>query len=82
MAPAPVTCGAPGRQARPAFLDRRDAFLDIAATAADTLERVQRAGDPHSGANANGALESAMAAADRFNRDVATGALAELQPLL
>ena len=64
-----------------AFLDRRIGFLDIAATVAETLERMERAGDLRAGANANGALETAMAA-DTSARRVATGVLAELQPSL
>ena len=74
--------GRTGWKAAPAFLDRRYGFLDIAATVADTLERPRRPRVPHSGASAYGALETAMAAADRFTRDVATGVLAELQPPL
>jgi 1-deoxy-D-xylulose-5-phosphate reductoisomerase len=62
-----------------AFLDRRIGFLDIAATAAETLERVERTGDLRAGAN--GALETAMAA-DRSARRVATDVLAELRPSL
>jgi 1-deoxy-D-xylulose-5-phosphate reductoisomerase len=64
-----------------AFLDRRIGFLDIAATVAETLERMERTGDLRAGANANGALETAMAA-DRSARRVATDVLAALEPSL
>jgi 1-deoxy-D-xylulose-5-phosphate reductoisomerase len=64
-----------------AFLDRRIGFLDIAATVAETLARMEGTGDLRAGANANGALETAMAV-DRSARRIATGALVELKPSL
>jgi 1-deoxy-D-xylulose-5-phosphate reductoisomerase len=70
-----------GSAAVAAFLDRRIGFLDIAATVAETLDRMERSGDLRAGANANGALETAMAA-DRSARHVANDVLAELQPSL
>jgi 1-deoxy-D-xylulose-5-phosphate reductoisomerase len=78
---APAAMSAANETAVAAFLDRRIGFLDIAATVAETLDRMERSGDLRAGANANGALETAMAA-DRSARHVANGVLAELQPSL
>ena len=60
-----------------AFLDRRIGFLDIAATVAETLERMDAAGDLIAGANADGALEIAMIT-DTSARRVAADVLANL----
>jgi 1-deoxy-D-xylulose-5-phosphate reductoisomerase len=76
-----VIRGSTGSVAMAAFLDRRIGFLDIATTVAGTLARREWAGDLRAGANANGALETAMAA-DRSARHVAEGVLAELQSSL
>jgi 1-deoxy-D-xylulose-5-phosphate reductoisomerase len=78
---APAAMSAANETAVAAFLDRRIGFLDIAATVAETLERMERTGDLRAGANANGALETAMAA-DRSARRVATHVLAALEPSL
>jgi 1-deoxy-D-xylulose-5-phosphate reductoisomerase len=78
---APAAMSAANETAVAAFLDRRIGFLDIAATVAETLERMERTGDLRAGANANGALETAMAA-DRSARRVATDVLAALEPSL
>jgi 1-deoxy-D-xylulose-5-phosphate reductoisomerase len=78
---APAAMSAANETAVAAFLDRRIGFLDIAATVAETLERMERAGDLRAGANANGALETAMAA-DRSARQIAAGVLAQLEPSL
>ena len=78
---APAAMSAANELAVAAFLDRRIGFLDIAATVAETLERMDRGGDLKAGANADGALEIAMAA-DRSARRVATDVLAQLQPSL
>jgi len=78
---APAAMSAANELAVAAFLDRRIGFLDIAATVAETLERMDRGGDLTAGANADGALEIAMAA-DRSARRVATDVLAQLQPSL
>jgi len=78
---APAAMSAANETAVAAFLDRRIGFLDIAATVAETLERMERTGDLRAGANANGALETAMAA-DRSARRIATDVLAELEPSL
>ncbi|HLK25261.1 MAG TPA: 1-deoxy-D-xylulose-5-phosphate reductoisomerase [Caulobacteraceae bacterium] len=78
---APTAMSAANETAVAAFLDRRIGFLDIAATVAETLERMDGAGDLRAGANANGALETAMAA-DRSARRVAEDVLAERTPSL
>ena len=75
------TLGLLDETALAAFLDRRIGFLDIAATVAAPLDRKERTGDLRAGANANGALETAMAA-DRSARRIAAGVLAELEPSL
>ncbi len=56
-----------------AFLDRRIGFLDIAAAVAETLERMDRAGDLVVGA-AGDAVETAMTI-DRTTRRVAADVL-------
>ncbi len=78
---APAAMSAANEVAVAAFLDRRIGFLDIAATVADTLERMDRTGDLRAGANADGAVEIAMHA-DRSARRVANDVLAQLQPSL
>jgi 1-deoxy-D-xylulose-5-phosphate reductoisomerase len=78
---APAAMSAANETAVAAFLDRRIGFLDIAATVAQTLERMDRTGDLQAGANADGAVEIAMHA-DRSARRVAQDVLAQLQPSL
>ena len=78
---APAAMSAANESAVAAFLDRRIGFLDIAATVAETLERMDRTGDLVAGANAVGAVEIAMHA-DRSARRVAADVLAQLQPSL
>ena len=78
---APAAMSAANETAVAAFLDRRIGFLDIAATVAQTLERMDRTGDLRAGANADGAVEIAMHA-DRSARRVANDILAQLQPSL
>ncbi len=78
---APAAMSAANETAVAAFLDRRIGFLDIAATVAETLERMNRGGDLKAGANADGALEIAMVA-DQSARRVATDVLAQLEPSL
>jgi 1-deoxy-D-xylulose-5-phosphate reductoisomerase len=78
---APAAMSAANETAVAAFLDRRIGFLDIAATVAETLERMDRTGDLQAGANADGAVEIAMHA-DRSARRVASDVLAQLQPSL
>ena len=66
-----------------AFLDRRIGFLDIAATVAQTLERMDRTWETcRRGESPDGrAVEIAMHA-DRSARRVAQDVLAQLQPSL
>jgi 1-deoxy-D-xylulose-5-phosphate reductoisomerase len=78
---APAAMSAANETAVAAFLDRRIGFLDIAATVAQTLERMDRTGDLQAGANADGAVEIAMHA-DRSARRVASDVLTQLQPSL
>ena len=78
---APVAMSAANEIAVAAFLDRRIGFLDIAATVAETLERLGREGDLGAGPNADGALETIMAA-DRSARRVAAEVLVQLEPSL
>jgi 1-deoxy-D-xylulose-5-phosphate reductoisomerase len=78
---APAAMSAANETAVAAFLDRRIGFLDIAATVAETLERMDRTGDLQAGANADGAVEIAMHA-DRSARRVASDVLTQLQPSL
>jgi 1-deoxy-D-xylulose-5-phosphate reductoisomerase len=78
---APAAMSAANETAVAAFLDRRIGFLDIAATVAETLERMDRTGDLAAGANADGAVEIAMHA-DRSARRVAADVLAQLEPSL
>jgi 1-deoxy-D-xylulose-5-phosphate reductoisomerase len=78
---APAAMSAANETAVAAFLDRRIGFLDIAATVAETLERLGRGGDLRAGSNADGALETIMAA-DRSARCVAAEVLAQLEPSL
>lgn len=56
---APAAMNAANEAAVAAFLDRRVGFLDIAAAVAETLERMDAAGDLSAGDNAAGALEFA-----------------------
>jgi 1-deoxy-D-xylulose-5-phosphate reductoisomerase len=78
---APAAMSAANETAVAAFLDRRIGFLDIAATVAETLERMDRGGDLKAGANADGALEIAMVT-DRSARRVAADVLTQLEPSL
>src|SRR5450755_1571113 len=57
---APAAMNAANEAAVAAFLDRRIGFLDIAATVAETLERMDSAGELNLGVNADGAVEIAM----------------------
>jgi 1-deoxy-D-xylulose-5-phosphate reductoisomerase len=78
---APAALSAANETAVAAFLDRKIGFLDIAATVAETLERMDRGGDLGAGANADGALEMVMTA-DGSARRVAADVLAQLEPSL
>jgi 1-deoxy-D-xylulose-5-phosphate reductoisomerase len=78
---APAAMSAANETAVAAFLDRRIGFLDIAATVAETLDRMSRGGDLKAGANAEGAVEIAMVA-DQSARRVAADVLAAIQPSL
>ena len=70
---APAALNAANETAVAAFLDRRIGFLDIAAAVAETLERMDRAGDLVVGA-AGDAVETAMTI-DRTTRRVAADVL-------
>jgi 1-deoxy-D-xylulose-5-phosphate reductoisomerase len=70
---APAALNAANETAVAAFLDRRIGFLDIAAAVAETLERMDRAGDLIAGADGD-AVEVAMMV-DRASRRVATDVL-------
>ena len=74
---APAAMSAANEQAVAAFLDRRIGFLDIAATVAETLERMD-ASRAFAGANGD-ALEAAMMT-DRIARLTARDVLADLVP--
>ena len=74
---APAAMSAANEQAVAAFLDRRIGFLDIAATVAETLERMD-ASRAFAGANGD-ALEAAMMT-DRTARRTARDVLADLTP--
>jgi 1-deoxy-D-xylulose-5-phosphate reductoisomerase len=74
---APAAMNAANECAVAAFLDRRIGFLDIAAAVADTLDRMETAGALSMGANADGAVETAMLT-DASARRVAADVLAEL----
>ncbi len=74
---APAAMSAANEQAVAAFLDRRIGFLDIAATVAETLERMD-ASRAFAGANGD-ALEAAMMT-DRIARRTARDVLADLVP--
>ncbi len=78
---APAAMNAANECAVAAFLDRRIGFLDIAATVAETLERMETAGELSRGANAEGAVEMAMLT-DGSARRVASSVLADLIPAL
>jgi len=78
---APAAMNAANESAVAAFLDHRIGFLDIAATVAETLERMDTAGELSRGANANGAVEMAMLT-DGSARRVAADVLADLAPSL
>jgi 1-deoxy-D-xylulose-5-phosphate reductoisomerase len=67
---APAALNAANETAVAAFLDRRIGFLDIAAAVAETLERMDRAGDLVAGADGD-AVEVAMMV-DQASRRVAT----------
>ena len=77
----PAAMNAANESAVAAFLDHRIGFLDIASTVAETLERMDAAGDLSRGANADGAVEMAMLT-DGFARRVAADVLADLAPSL
>ena len=66
---APAALNAANETAVAAFLDRRIGFLDIAAAVAETLERMDRAGDLVGGADGD-AVEVAMMV-DKASRRVA-----------
>ena len=70
---APAALNAANETAVAAFLDRRIGFLDIAAAVAETLERMDRAGDLVAGADGD-AVEVAMMV-DKASRRVATDVL-------
>ena len=75
---APGAMSAANEIAVAAFLDRRIGFLDIAASVAETLERMESAGDL--GARTNGdALEAAMNT-DTSARRIAAKVLADVVP--
>ena len=76
---APAAMNAANEAAVAAFLDRRIGFLDIANTVAETLERMDTAGELTTGSNADGALEMAILT-DGSARRVAAGVLASLTP--
>ena len=78
---APAAMNAANETAVAAFLDHRIGFLDIAATVAETLERMETAGELSRGANAEGAVEMAMLT-DGSARRVAAGVLADRVPSL
>ena len=67
---APAALNAANETAVAAFLDRRIGFLDIAAAVAETLERMDRAGELVAGVNGD-AVEVAMSV-DRTARRVAS----------
>ena len=72
---APGALNAANEVAVAAFLDRKIGFLDIAATVAETLERLDRTGDLAGGASGD-ALDSARetdAAARRIATAVTAG---------
>jgi 1-deoxy-D-xylulose-5-phosphate reductoisomerase len=73
---APAAMNAANEQAVAAFLDRRIGFLDIAAAVAETLERMDSAGDLGAGANGD-VLEAAMHI-DRSARRIAAKVLSDL----
>lgn len=73
---APGALNAANEVAVAAFLDRKIGFLDIAATVAETLERMARDGELVAGANGE-ALENARET-DAAARRVAVGVTAEL----
>ena len=70
---APAALNAANETAVAAFLDRRIGFLDIAAAVAETLERMDLAGDLVAGADGD-AVEVAMMV-DKASRRVATDVL-------
>ena len=73
---APAALNAANETAVAAFLDRRIGFLDIAAAVAETLERMDRAGDLVAGADGD-AVEVAMMV-DQASRRVATDVLSSV----
>jgi 1-deoxy-D-xylulose-5-phosphate reductoisomerase len=76
---APAAMNAANETAVAAFLDHKIGFLDIADTVAETLERMETAGELSRGANADGAVEMAMLT-DGSARRVAADVLADLTP--
>ena len=73
---APAALNAANETAVAAFLDRRIGFLDIAAAVAETLERMDRAGELVAGVNGD-AVEVAMTV-DRTARRVASDVMTSL----
>ena len=73
---APAALNAANETAVAAFLDRRIGFLDIAAAVAETLERLDRAGDLVAGADGD-AVEVAMMV-DQASRRVASDVLSNV----
>ena len=73
---APAALNAANETAVAAFLDRRIGFLDIAAAVAETLERMDRAGDLVGGADGD-AVEVAMMV-DQASRRVASDVLSNV----
>ncbi|HEY5412385.1 MAG TPA: 1-deoxy-D-xylulose-5-phosphate reductoisomerase, partial [Caulobacteraceae bacterium] len=73
---APAALNAANETAVAAFLDRRIGFLDIAAAVAETLERMDRAGDLVAGADGD-AVEVAMMI-DQASRRMATDVLSNV----
>ncbi len=70
---APAALNAANETAVEAFLDRKIGFLDIAATVAETLERMDREGDLDPGADGD-AVEIALTL-DRTGRRAASDVL-------
>jgi 1-deoxy-D-xylulose-5-phosphate reductoisomerase len=78
---APAAMNAANEVAVAAFLGRRIGFLNIASVVAETVERMAAGGDLKLDANADGALEIAMAI-DQSSRRIASDVLANFSPVL
>jgi 1-deoxy-D-xylulose-5-phosphate reductoisomerase len=78
---APAAMNAANEMAVEAFLGRRIGFLNIASVVAETVERMDVGGDLKLDANADGALEIAMAI-DQSSRRIASDVLANFSPVL